>query len=217
MPSCPHPLLDCHIPARSPQTLVGLVAGLAAALALSGCGGAPRHALVVGGVENAAKRGSPLASMRFARRAGFRVIVLSSVWSAPLSAPGEREIDRLRSAVEAADGVGIEPIVAVYSFSKDTPLTPGARVEFASYAATILRALPQLCCISIGNEPNSGVFWMPQFGGDGSDVAAVAYYRLLSETYDLLKKTNPGVSVIGGSLAARRARVPASPALPALG
>jgi hypothetical protein len=44
---------------------------------------------------------------------------------------------------------------------------------------------------------------MPQFGRDGSDAAAPAYFRLLSETYDLLKKVDPRVTVIGGSLAAR--------------
>jgi hypothetical protein len=187
----------------SARALVAVVVGAAAALALGGCGGAPRHGLVVGGVEDAAKWDPPLASMLLARRAGFRVIVLSSVWSPPLSAPGEPEIDRLRGAVEAADGVGIEPIVAVYSFARQTPLTPQARAEFASYAATILRAIPQLRCMSIGNEPNSGVFWMPQFARNGSDAAAPAYYRLLAETYDLLKKVDPSVSIIGGSLAAR--------------
>jgi len=191
------------------RALVAVIVG-AAALMLGGCGGAARHGLVVGGVEDAAKWNPPAASMLLARRAGFRVIVLSSVWSPPLSAPGAAEIERLRAAVEAADGVGIEPVVAVYSFAKDTPLGPRARAEFASYAATILRAIPRLRCMSIGNEPNSGVFWMPQFAADGSDAAAPAYYRLLSETYDLLKRIKPSVSIIGGSLAARGSDRPGS-------
>jgi len=136
-------------------------------------------------------------------RAGFGAIVLSSVWIAPLGSPGDAEIERLRAAVGAAEAVGIEPIIAVYSFAPETPLTARARGEFSSYAAAIARAIPQLRCMSIGNEPNSGVFWMPQFGADGSDVAAVSYYRLLAETYRLLKRTDPRLSVIGGSLAAR--------------
>jgi len=185
------------------RALVGLIVGIVALGALAGCGGASRHGLVVGGVEDAAKWDPPLASMQLARRAGFRVIVLSSVWSPPLQAPGEPEIDRLRAAVEAADRVGIEPIIAVYSFARNTPLEPRARAEFVSYAATILRAIPELRCMSVGNEPNSGVFWMPQFGANGSDVAAPAYFRLLSETYARLKRIDPALSIIGGSLAAR--------------
>ncbi len=83
------------------------------------------------------------------------------------------------------------------------PLTAHARAEFISYAATILRALPGLRVMSIGNEPNSGVFWMPQFGAHGTDVAAAAYFELLARAYDALKHVDTGVTIIGGSLAAR--------------
>src|SRR5437762_2452132 len=113
-----------------------------------------RHGLVVGGVEDAAKWGDPSENMGRARTAGFRVIVLSSVWRAGLTTPDQPEIDRLRDAFTAAREVGIQPIVAVYSFSRDTPLTAPARADFASYAATILRAIPKLRYISLGNEPN---------------------------------------------------------------
>ncbi len=187
---------------RTVRALAGLAAGVLAAAALAGCGGAPPHALVVGAVEDAAKWDPPRASMELARRAGFRAIVLSSVWSAPQRAPSAAEIAQLRGAVDAADAVGIEPVVAVYSFAADTPTSARARGEFAAYAAAIVREIPELRCMSVGNEPNSGVFWMPQFGPDGSDAAAPAYFRLLSETYDLLRRIDPRLSVIGGSLAA---------------
>jgi hypothetical protein len=159
--------------------------------------------LLIGGVDDAAEWGAPLASMELAQHAGFQAIVLSSVWRRPLAAPAAAEIERLGKAVAAADELGIEPIVAVYSFSSDTPLTERARTEFASYAAAIASAIPDLRYMSIGNEPNSGVFWLPQFGAGGSDAAASAYYQLLSQTYDLLARVAPGLTVIGGSLAAR--------------
>jgi hypothetical protein len=159
--------------------------------------------LLIGGVDDAAEWDSPVASMELAQNAGFGAIVLSSVWTPPLTAPGQAETERLGKAVAAAEELGIEPIVAVYSFAADTPLTERARGQFASYAAAIARALPDLRYMSIGNEPNSGVFWLPQFGPDGSDVASPAYYLLLSETYDLLARTAPGLTVIGGSLASR--------------
>ena len=173
-------------------------------LGLTGCGGGTaQRTLVVGGVEDAAKWSDPRIAMELARRANFRAIVLSSVWTPPRSAPDRDELQRLRNAVDAAEGQRIRPIVAVYSFGAVTPLTTQAQTQFARYAAAILRWIPELRDVSVGNEPNSSQFWRPQFGPDGSDVAARAYLSLLGRTYDALKAVDPDVNVIGGSLAAR--------------
>ena len=83
----------------------------------------PRHLLIVGGVEDAAKWDDPAGNMALAQRAGFRVIVLSSVWHRSLWLPGATELDSLRGAIDAAEADGIRPIVAVYSFSSQTPVT----------------------------------------------------------------------------------------------
>ena len=140
--------------------------------------------------------------------AGFRVVVLSSVWQRPRTAPTTPELAALRRAIEAAEPDGIQPIVAVYSFASDTPLTQRDRAQFTAYAASILRAFPQLRTISIGNEPNSSDFWRPQFGPHGSDAAATAYFKLLRFADRTLKQVDPQVSVIGGSLAAAVATGP---------
>ena len=55
----------------------------------------------------------------------------------------------------------------------------------------------------VGNEPNLNRFWLPQFGLDGSDVAAPAYEKTLALTYDALKQVSPTLSVIGGGLSPR--------------
>ena len=180
-----------------------LVAALTASAARERARPGPRHVLIVGGVEDAAKWGDPSGNMALARRAGFRVIVLSSIWRRPLWAPGAVELDSLRGAIDAADAAGIRPIVAVYSFSSETPLSARDRAQFASYAAAIAREIPELRYISLGNEPNSDLFWMPQFGPDGSDAAAAAYFKLLELGYRTVKRADPRVTVIGGSLAAR--------------
>jgi hypothetical protein len=180
---------------------VVLAVGLAAALLLGGH--SRRQGLVVGGVEDAAKWADPGGNMALASRAGFRTIVLSSVWQRPLRAPTTSELDALSRAIDAAKPDGIEPIVAVYSFGADTPLTPRDRADFASYALAILRAFPELRTISIGNEPNSNDFWRPQFGPGGTDLAARSYFRLLETAYEAIKRADPSVTVIGGSLAAR--------------
>jgi hypothetical protein len=164
-----------------------------AALLLTACGGPKPHAIVVGAVDDA-PGAAPLA-----RNAGYKALVFSSVWT-----PGETDgaSPQLRAAVVSAVSNGIRPIVAVYSFSGVTPLTDTARAQFASFAASIPRALPVRNVI-VGNEPNLNLFWMPQFAPDGSDAAAQAYFTLLAQTYDAIKALDPNVNVIGGALAAR--------------
>jgi hypothetical protein len=185
-------------------------------LLLAGCGGSggdraerfpvatsPAARLVVGAVEDAGKAGDGTAKAALMRRAGFRAVAISAIWTPPLTRPPAPELAAIRGAVETAAAAGIRPIVAVYSFGSATPLTPEARRQFATFAASIPEALPQVRTVSIGNEPNLALFWTPQFAPDGSDAAAPAYAALLGEAYDAVKAVAPDVTVIGGSLAAR--------------
>ena len=190
----------------APLSAFALLASLAA-----GCGGtsARPHPIVVGAVEDASKFGDPAAKLALARNAGYRAIVLSSVWSPPLETPSPTELAALRAASDAAHAAGIRPIVAVYSFSAATPTTAAARAQFAAYAASIVRSLPAVHDVIVGNEPNLNLFWLPQFGPDGADVAARGYLLLLAETYDALKRATPSVNVIGGALSARGSDRPA--------
>ena len=55
----------------------------------------------------------------------------------------------------------------------------------------------------VGNEPNLNLFWMPQFGAGGVDLAAPSYELLLARTYDALKAVSPDINVIGGALSPR--------------
>jgi hypothetical protein len=186
---------------------IGAFARLGAAslvlLLAVGCGGPKPHPIVVGAVEDAAKTGDPAAAMSLARRAGFRAIALSAVWTPPATTIDEAQLGGLRAAVQAAAADGIKPIVAVYSFSGVTPLTDEARGQFASFAASIPRSIPDVRDVVVGNEPNLNLFWMPQFAADGSDAAAPAYLALLARTYDALKAVDPEINVIGGALASR--------------
>ena len=178
------------------STRAALVA-LVVALAADRCRLRPARAatpdtFVVGAVEDAAKSGPADAKMLLARQAGYRAIVLSAVWTPPLEAPPAAELAALENAVIAAATNGIRPIVAVYSFSSVTPTTPAARAQFAAYAASIPRSLPGVRDVIVGNEPNLNLFWLPQFGPDGSDAAAASYLALLAESYDALKDVSPG-------------------------
>ena len=162
-----------------------------------------RPPLLVGAVEDAAKWGGADDKMALARESGFDAIVLSSVWQRPLREPPPDEVARLRRAVDAADRNGVRPVVAVYQFSGSTPLTDDEQEQFAAYTAAVARALPAVRDVIVGNEPNANLFWLPQFGPDGEDVAASAYLGLLARTYDALKEVDPRLNVIGGGLAPR--------------
>jgi hypothetical protein len=157
----------------------------------------------VGAVDDAAKAGDPSQAVALARDAGLGALAFSAVWTPPATAPPPDELAALRGAVGASVAAGIRPVVAVYSFSSVTPLTADARSQFARFAASIPRAIPQVRDVVVGNEPNLNLFWMPQFGEDGGDAAAPAYLALLAETYDAIKAVSPEVNVIGGGLAAR--------------
>jgi len=171
-------------------------------LGLGACGGGseqPRFA--VGAVEDAAKGPDAPGEMKLAREGGMRAIVLSAVWKRGLREPVD--IGALKTAVDAAVAEDIRPVVAVYSFSGDTPLSDADREEYAAFAASIPRQLPDVRDVIVGNEPNLNLFWMPQFDAAGGDAAAVAFEQLLARTYDALKEVDEDVNVIGAGLSAR--------------
>jgi len=129
---------------------------------------------------------------------GFDAVVLTAVWKQ--GAQVQTDLPPLRKAVRAAVAHHVEPLIDIYQQSGDTPDTADKRNAFVEYAAAIVRALPSVHRVMIGNEPNLNLFWMPQFGSDGSDTGAASYEELLATTYDALKAVNPGVTVIGGNL-----------------
>ena len=139
--------------------------------------------------------------MQLARAAGLKTIVLSAVWKQGASAAGD--LPPLRRAVRAAKAEGIEPQLAVYQLSSSTPLDDASRTAFGEYAVALVRALPSVRTVLVGNEPNLNLFWMPQFDPAGGDAAAVAYEQLLASTYDALKGADSKLTVVGGNLAPR--------------
>jgi hypothetical protein len=110
-------------------------------------------------------------------------------------------LDRL---VPAASRQGIRIVFAVY-FTRPNAVstTPGGAAHFAEYLRVLARAYPQVKDFIVGNEPNYGVFWQPQFDRTGGPVAGAAYEDLLARSYDSLKSVDPRIQVIGLGLAPR--------------
>jgi hypothetical protein len=108
----------------------------------------------------------------------------------------------LRNGVDLARAAGSDVYLDAYpADSSQTPRTTVDQTRFATWLAGVVKGLPGLRHVIVGNEPNLNLFWSPQFGPSGQDVAAVAYERLLARTYDAVKRVAPRVEVVGGTLA----------------
>lgn len=150
--------------------------------------------------------------LRDTTAAHFQAAITNSFWVPGQSEPSAQEIIELRNAAVAATAAGVRPLLIVQNVgSKTTPRTPELRSEFAAYAVSIARQVPQYRDFIIGNEPNLNRFWLPQFGPNGENVAAQDYLELLAETYDALKGVSEDIRVIGGALAPRGGDDPAAP------
>jgi hypothetical protein len=171
------------------------------ALALAGCGGdSARDAFVVGAVDDAVRHEGPALDQL--RDAGFAAVGITSFWQPGLSAPTAAELAVLQDVAARADGTRI--FLGVYHpGSATTPSTSEARAQFAAYVAAIVREVPRVRDVIVGNEPNLNRFWLPQFDEAGNDVAAPAYFALLAEVYDAAKAADERVTVWGGALAPR--------------
>ena len=136
------------------------------------------------------------------RRAGFEAVGVTSLWQPGLAAPTPEELVLVGDVADRAEGLRV--FLAVYQpGSSTTPLTARARGEFAAYVAALVRDVPAIRDVIVGNEPNLNRFWLPQYDANGADVAAPAYFALLAETYDAVRRAAPDVRIWGGALAPR--------------
>jgi hypothetical protein len=120
---------------------------------------------------------------------------------------GQRVIDPgqlgdLNTGVQKSLAAGVDVYLDVYpNGSSQSPNSTADQADFASWTASIVAGLPGIRHVIVGNESNLNLFWMPQFGSSGQDLAAVGYERLLARTYDAVKAAAPQVEVVGGALA----------------
>src|SRR5439155_8777106 len=194
------------------RSLLRLVAALAAWLSFAGAAQAAGPGLVLGATEDSV-RSTILADakvqMDLLALAGFSAVRITQVW-----VPGERRLSArdatvLANVAAAAKLSSITVRTSVLNAgSKTTPLTDADQSDFAAYAANLVKQVPSLRILIVGNEPNLNRYWLPQFNADGSDAAAAAYESLLATTYDAIKAAAPAVTVVGGAVSPRGSDVP---------
>ena len=189
--------------------LRGLWLGTALLLVLaSGCGGSDERGIVVGAVDDAVRHPGPALGQL--AEAGFGAVGITSYWEPGLEQPTTEEFGILREVAARAEAADLRIFLAVFHRgSSTTPLTPAARAQFASYVSEIVREVPEIRDLIVGNEPNVNRFWQPQFGPDGESAAPAAYLALLAETYDAAKAADSDVFVWGGALGPRGSDRPA--------
>ena len=170
--------------------------------------------MYMGAAEDEGRNGDPLvaaAKMELAHDAGFQAIRVTALWKPGMDELPLDQLEALRSAAAAADFYGMKIVATVMPIgSSVTPLTAAARSEFARFAADVVNRTT-IREVIVGNEPNLNRYWLPQFGPKGQDVAAIAYTRLLAQTYDALKRADPTTFVLGGSVSPRGSDRPELP------
>ena len=179
-----------------------LLAAAALAFAPAAYAGGPH--MLVGAVDQDVLQPTDAqakASLQLTKDAGLGdAIRLTLTWARGKRAPEAESVQRVRSAVAAA-GTGTRIYLSLYPFgSSVTPLSDQDQGDFTAWVAAIAKAVPQARHFIIGNEPNLNRFWLPQFGPNGEDVAAVSYVSLLAKSYDALKALSPANEVLGGVL-----------------
>jgi hypothetical protein len=138
------------------------------------------------------------------RDAGFDAAAVSATWARGQRRPPAALVHVLGNVAAAIRRADMQlVVVAWHGLGRDTPQTPAERADFAAYAAALVKLLPQVRAVIVGNEPNLSTFWKPQFGAGGSDLAARAYADLLARSYDAIKTARPSVLVLGGALSPR--------------
>jgi hypothetical protein len=180
---------------------VALLALALPAVAEAGAG------LTVGAVEDDVRVSSAVeaeARMKLLRISGYRSVRITSLWNPGQTRPTDNELAVLRNVAEAADRHNVRVYTQVmHPGSRTTPLTDEARAGFASNAAALVRSVPGIRNVIVGNEPNLNRFWLPQFDESGASASPAAYLALLAQTYDALKAVSPAVRVYGGAISPR--------------
>ena len=149
-------------------------ATLAAVAAAATCASTAHADLAVGVADDRGKYAEDGGASFFGtlRELGLAENRITVQWdpSRPTTIVDKPFLDR---SLPRAAASGTRVVFAVYpSRPTGVTATPDGAAQFAAFAAQLARTYPQVKHFVIGNEPNQPRFWQPQFGPDGSRVAA---------------------------------------------
>ena len=174
-----------------------------AALALGLVGAGPAEA-GVGANDDTGKYAADAGASFYAEMAalGMQQVVITVRWqpSDPL-ALGERPL--LDLTVAAARRAGLDVVFATYPYPPREIESGLARpAAFGAWLGELAGAYPEVRQYVVGNEPNQGAFWRPQFTRS-SQRSAHAFGPFLAAGYDALEAVDPDLTVVGVGLSPR--------------
>ena len=177
-----------------------------AALVLTPAAQAGGPSLVIGAVEQQVVQptlAQAKAKLDLAKLAGLQAVRVNQTWVRGQVQPLPEDVAALQNVAGAAQLDAMTVYLQVSWGSRNTPLTAEYRDQFAQFIQTLATSVPSITHITVGNEPNLNLFWLPQFGPNGEDAAAEGYEQLLAVAYDALKAVSPKIVVIGGAVSPR--------------
>jgi hypothetical protein len=133
---------------------------------------------------------------------GLRQTVISVRWapSDPLGLPEEGMLD---TTVAAATAAGLRVVFATYPYPpRELEAGLAKPAAFGTWLRNLALRYPQVRQFVIGNEPNQPAFFRPQFVA-GKQASAARFGPFLARGYDVLKKLDPSIVVVGVGLSPR--------------
>lgn len=172
---------------------------------------------MIGVVENNVLSVNPalsLSRMNQIKQVGANTVRVNVMWGQGTPYPDAKEMRKMKNASAAAEQADIKLFASFYpqpgelnNDGRATPIGVSQQRQFCDFVDRYYRNVPNLNDIEIGNEPNSTLFWQPQYGPDGKSRSPESYVSLLARCYDTLKKTatelGRSVTIYGPGLASK--------------
>jgi hypothetical protein len=135
------------------------------------------------------------------RDLGLQSLRVSVHWQPGQWVTTRTQITELNRALIGARNLRI--VLSVTGRGNQAPHDAFSRDAFCSFVYNVMSHYPAVNDVVIWNEPNTPLFWKPQFYADGTPAASADYEALLARCWDLLHTLRPKVNVIGVSTSAR--------------
>ena len=178
-----------------------ICAAVAVVVALVGAGAADAD---VGANDDTGKYAADAGASFYAEMAtlGLRQVVITVRWQ-PSDPLALQERPLLDLTVAAARRAGLDVVFATYPYPPREIESGLARPEaFGAWLVELAQAYPEVRQYVVGNEPNQGAFWRPQFAR-ASQRSARAFGPFLAAAYDALDAVDPDLTVVGVGLSPR--------------
>jgi hypothetical protein len=127
---------------------------------------------------------------------------ITVTWQKGQTAMDPGQLGDLRTGVDNATAAGVDVYLDIYpNGSSQTPNSPARPGRLRHLGGIDRRGPAEREARDRRQRVQPHLFWLPQFGSAGQDLAATGYTKLLAKTYERDQGGAPAVEVLGGALA----------------